>query len=223
MRTAAAIAAFVVVLCCLPGCGDGMRWEYGDDSYASNAAGKGGQEVLRAVNAPRKEDRQMALRVLAEKAGTLRREGRSGEARELEEIIIRRYFIEKEQDVRAGIVRICAPSVGRGSTAMVRFLRDRIAAGEFPGYAALSLASLAPKDVYADIVPLTRHPAPEVRLQAATALAVLGDSRGYDAVAKVWRGMQDSIWPEKVEGMSVAEARRGLEARARRGFGRELR
>lgn len=214
-------AALLLFLCFAPGCGSGMRWDSHDDSSATSD--KIGPEVLRAVNAPRKDDRQMALRMMAEKAGDLRRQGRRNEAAEIEDIIIRRYFIEKEQDVRAAIVRICAPSVGRGSTAMVKFLRDRIAAGEFPGYAALSLASLSPRDVYADIVPLTRHPAPEVRLQAATALAVLGDPRGYDSVVRVWKGMQESIWPEKVDGMSLAEARSGLETRARRSFGKDLR
>ncbi len=124
--------------------------------------------------------------------------------------------------MRACIVRLAAPAVGRGSSAMVRFLRDRIAAGEFPGYAALSLASLGPKNVYADIAPLTRHPAPEVRYQAALALALLGDARGYDAAASVWRSMRSAMWPDRVEGMFVDEARDSLQARATRGFGRAL-
>ncbi len=211
-----------ILLCPVSGCGDAMLWQYRDDPYIAGVAAKGDQEVLRAVNAPSGNERQMALRILADRAGELRRAGRRDEAAAIEEIIIRRYFVEKEPDVRACIVRICASAVGRGSSAMVRFLRDRIAAGEFPGYAAVSLASLGPKGAYEDIAPLTRHPDPEVRLQAATALAALGDPRGYDAVARVWRGMEHSLWPETVDGMSLAEARDGLEARARRGFGKPL-
>lgn len=213
----------IALLAFASGCDSAMLWQYRDDPYIADVAARGDQEVLRSVNAPGGNERQMALRILADRAGELRRLGRRAEAAAIEEIVIRRYFIEREQDVRACIVRICAPSVGRGSSAMVRFLRDRIAAGEFPGYAAISLASLGPKGAYADIVPLTRHPDPEVRLQAATALTALGDPRGYDAVARVWRGMKDAVWPETVDGMSLSEARDGLEARARRGFGRELR
>lgn len=220
MRRAAVLAAAALLFAA--GCNNNMWWEYRDDPYIANIAKKGDQEVLRSVNASKKEERQMALRILADKAGDLRRQGRREEAADIEEIIIRRYFIEKEQEVRACIVRICAPAVGRGSSAMVRFLRDRIAAGEFPGYAALSLASLGPKDAYADIAPLTRHPAPEVRYQAAMALALLGDARGYEATVRVWRSMQHSLWPDRVEGMPLDEAQASLQARAKRGFNKEL-
>ncbi len=223
MRRVSAAALLALALAAGSGCGDGMWLEYRDDPYIAAIAGKSDQELLRSVNAARGDERQMALRILADKAGELRRRGKRNAAADIEEIIIRRYFVEKEQEVRACVVRICAPSVGRGSSAMVRFLRDRIAAGEFPGYAALSLASLGPKDAYADIAPLTRHPAPEVRYQAALALTLLGDQRGYDATAMVWRGMQTSLWPDRVEGMALDEARDSLQARAKRGFGRELR
>lgn len=219
-RAAAAVAALLCLV--LPGCANSLFQGYGDDPYTSMAL-RPNADVYRNVNASRKEDREVALRLLAERAGEMRRRGDADQAREIEEVIIRRYFIEREQEVRACIVRLCAPAVGRGSTRMVRFLRDRIAAGEFPGYAALSLAALGPRDAVEDIVPLTRHPAPEVRLQAATALCVLGDDRGYDAVVRVWRGMQKSVWPERIDGLSLAEARSSLEARARRGFGRNLR
>lgn len=204
------------------GCGDAMLLEYRDDPYMARVASGGEEEILRRVNAVGAADRQIALRILADRAGELRRRGGRDEAARLEAIVIRRYFIEREEDVRACIVRICAPAAGRGSSAMVRFLRDRIAAGEFPGYAALSLASLAPKGAYEDIVPLTRHPDPAIRLQAATALTALGDPRGYDAVSRVGRGMERSLWPDEVDGMTLGEARRGLEARARRAFGKGL-
>jgi hypothetical protein len=215
MRRARVAAAAALLVFAAAGCGGAML------SDSPDGAG-GDPALLRAVNSGRKEERQTALRLLADKAGELRRAGRRREAVEIEQIIIRRYFVEKEQEVRAGIVRLAAPAVGRGSTAMVRFLRDRIAAGEFPGYAALSLASLGPKDAYADIAPLTRHPAPEVRYQAALALTLLGDARGYDAAAMVWRSMRNASWPDMVEGMTLEEARDSLQARAKRGFGREL-
>lgn len=207
----------------LSACDNNLWWQYRDDPYIANLAQKSTPEVFRSVNAPNKDERQMALRVTADRAGEARMQGNTEYAKELEEVITRRYFVEKEQEVRACIVRLCAPAVGRGSSHMVRFLRDRIAAGEFPGYAALSLASLGPKNAILDIEPLTRHPAPEVRLQAATALCVLADPRGYGAVARVWKGMRKSVWPDRIDGVSLEEARASLEARARRGFGRDLR
>lgn len=204
------------------GCTNTMWWEYRDDPYIADVARKGDAEVMRGVNAAKKEDRQIALRILASRVGEARRQGRRDAAEEMEAIIIRRYYIEKEPDVRACIVSICAPATGRGSTAMVKFLRERMAAGEFPGYAALSLASLAPKNVILDIEPLTRHPAPEVRLQAANALVVLGDPRGYGAVCRVWSEMQSSIWPPRIDGVTLDEARTSLAARAERVYGQPL-
>ena len=204
------------------GCNDTMWLEYRDDPYLAGKNEKSNADVMRGVNDASAAKRQIALRSLAARAGEARLAGRRDEAQELETVIIRRYGIEKDQVVRASIVRMCAPAVGRGSTAMVMFLRDRIAAGEFPGYAALSLAYLGPRGAFDDIEPLTRHPAPEVRLQAAEALTILGDQRGYEAVSRVWRGMQDGLWPERVEGVSRLEAKTGLEQRARRVFGRPL-
>lgn len=216
-------ACFAMLLAASAGCGNTLWWEYRDDPYIANVAKRGNQEVLRSVHAPKKEERQMALRILAGRAAEARANGRREEAQELEDIIIRRYFSEKDQEVRACIVRICAPEVGRGSSAMVKFLRNRIAAGEFPGYAAMSLAFLGPKDAVLDIDPLTRHPAPEVRYQAAEALLVLGDPRGFDGVARVWRNMQTGVWPPRIDGLSMQDAKAGLEARALRAFGRPLR
>ncbi|MCD8352355.1 MAG: HEAT repeat domain-containing protein [Planctomycetaceae bacterium] len=213
----------VAGLCLLiAGCGDNMWWEYRDDPYIADLARRGDGDVMRGVNAANKNERMMALRILATRAGEARRNGRRDLAVEMEEVIIRRYRIEKEPEVRACIVSICAPATGRGSTAMVKFLRERIASGEFPGYAALSLAAIGTKHAVLDIEPLTRHPAPEVRLQAANALVVLGDPRGFGAVSKVWSEMQSSLWPPRVEGVPLDEARTGLAARAERAFGRPL-
>lgn len=223
MRRAPALAA--LALACflsLPGCDDNMWLEYHDDPYIVNLAQQGEQEVLRHVNSMNKDERQMALRILANQAAEKRRKGYRADADRLDKIIIRRYFIEKETEVRACIVRICAPASGRGSTEMVTFLRERIAAGEFPGYAALSMASLAPREAFSDIEPLTRHPAHEVRLQAAVALTVLGDPRGYDAVIRVWRNMNGAAWPDRIDGTLLDEARKNLEMRAFRAFGRPL-
>lgn len=214
--------AVCLLMAATVGCGKKMGWGR-DERNVAGIARRSTPEVLRFVNAPKKNERQIALRIIADRANEARRMGKYGEASELDDVVIRRYFIEREQDVRACIVILCAPAAGRGSTAMVKFLRDRIAAGEFPGYAALSLATLAPRNAVLDIEPLTRHPAPEVRLQAATALCVLGDPRGFGGVERVWGGMERSVWPERIEGMSREEARGGLEARARRSFGKDLR
>lgn len=215
-----AVAA-LLCLFLLPGCEDNAWWEYRDDPYIANLARQGEPEILRHVNASGKEERQMALRLAARLAGERRQQGNRAAADHLDEIVIRRYHVEKESDVRACIVTICAPMT-KGSSAMVVFLRERIAAGEYPGYAALSLASLAPRNAVVDIEPLTRHPAHEVRLQAAVALTILVDPRGFDAVAKVWRGMQGPHWPDTVDGVPLSEARTNLGIRALRSFGRPL-
>ncbi len=213
-----ALVFAALLFAALPGCEDAAWLQYRDDPYLANIAGKGGSEVLRNINSTSPEQRIMALRVAAGRAGELREQGSVERARDLEEIVIRRYFVEKEDRVRACIVEICAPAMGR-SPAMVRFLRDRIAAGEFPGYAALSLAAMAPRSAYADIDPLTRHPDPGVRYQAATALTVLGDPRGREGVRRVLRGMEPGLWPEDIGGVSRSAGRTGLEERARRAFG----
>lgn len=223
MRIFSSVFSAAVLLALLSGCDtNAMLYEYRDDPYMADIVSRGGAEVLRGVNAAGKEQRMMALRIAAARAGELRARGDAAGARELEEVVIRRYSVEPEQEVRACIVQICAPAAGR-SAAMVYFLRERIAAGEFPGYAALSLSAMAPRSAYRDIEPLTLHPAPEVRLQAATALTVLGDPRGYEGVRRVWRGMEPGLWPEKAEGVALGTARANLEAQARRAFGRELR
>lgn len=218
-----AAAALVVATVFFSGCGSsGMWWDYRDDPYIADMVKRGDQEAVRAVNSVNRDERIMGLRIVAQRAGEARLAGRVDEANRLEEIVVRRYFGEKDTAVRACIVRICAPMIGRGSDRMVVFLRERIAAGEFPGYAALSLASLSPRNVFVDIEPLTRHPAPEVRLQAAIALTVLRDPRGFEAVNRTWRGMREPAWPDRVEGVSLAEARNNLAARAQRAYGRPL-
>lgn len=211
-----------LVLFALSGCGDDIWWTYRDEPYLAGALAGDESDVLRKVNSLGREQRQIALRSVAHMAAKARGEGRAEDADRLEAVILRRYFVEKEPEVRACVVLLCAPAAGRGSARMVAFLRDRIAAGEYPGYAALSLAALAPRDAWADIEPLTRHPAPEVRLQAATALTVLRDPRGYEAVRRVWKGMDAGGWPDRVEGVPLSEARTGLEMRAQRAFGRPL-
>ncbi len=218
----AALSALLLGLVLAAGCNDNVWRDYRDDPFLADLASRSEEDAIRGANSLDRSERLTALRLLAHRAGVARRNGRADEADRLEEIILRRYQSERDQAVRAGIVRICAPAAGRGSARMVEFLRERIAAGEFPGYAALSLASLAPRDAFVDIEPLTRHPAPEVRLQAAAALTVLGDPRGFEPVARVWRGMQGPAWPDQIEGVSLAEARIGLAQRANRAFGRPL-
>ena len=216
------VLLLVLALSLCVGCDDRSWWEYRDDPYLTDLATRGRQEVLRNVNSANREERQAALRIVAHQAGEARRRGKEAEADRLEEVLVRRYFDEKDAIVRACIVRICAPEVGRGGKRTVKFLRERMAAGEFPGYAALSLAALAPHEAFQDIDPLTRHPAPEIRLQAATALTVLGDPRGYDSAFRVWRSMTTPAWPDRVDGVPLAEAKTSLAVRIQRAFGRQL-
>lgn len=201
------------------GCDGGTAGvQHRNDPYLAGIVGNGGPETLRNINASSPDQRMPALRAVSARAGTLRARGSVEQARDLEEVVLRRYFVERDPQVRACIVEVCAPSMGR-SPAMVRFLRNRIAAGEFPGYAALSLAAMAPRSAYGDIEPLTRHPAPGVRLQAATALTVLGDPRGRASVDRVLGSMEPGLWPEEIQGVSRDAARSGLAERARRVFG----
>lgn len=205
------------------GCRDNIWWEYRDDPYLAAVAHEGDAEMLRNINSVYQDNRQIALRLAAQQAAKMRRSGAISEAERLENIIIRRYGVEKEQQVKLCIIRICAPACGPGSTLMVQFLRARLAAGEFPGHAALALVELHPKGVVNDIIPLTRHPAPEVRYQAAVALSVLGDPKGYPEVVRVWQSMGSPSWPPMVDGVTIDEAKIALEQRAERGFGQRIR
>lgn len=202
------------------GCEEYMWWEVGDDPYLAAMGEGGSQEMLGNINSVYSDRRQVALRLAAHRAARARQAGDVASAERLEGIIVRRYQIEREPEVRLCIIRICAPACGPGSTAMVRFLRERIAAGDFPGHAALALAELRYRTAFDDILPLTRHPAPEVRYQAATALAVLGDPRGYEAVTRIIYSMTPPAWPEWIEGVELDEARNSLTRKAERAFGR---
>jgi hypothetical protein len=214
--------ASLFLLCAALACALALAGGCDAEALSGGGSGNRGGEILRGVNAAGGEERMAALRAVSARVDARRRAGDEEGARRLEEIVIRRYFVEPEQEVRACIVLVCAPASGR-SAAMVRFLRDRIASGEFSGYAALSLSAMAPRSAYSDIEPLTRHPSHEVRLQAATALTVLGDARGYESVVRVRRGMEPGLWPEAMDGVTLLDARAELDARARRAFGRELR
>ncbi|MDR0362679.1 MAG: hypothetical protein LBJ46_08380 [Planctomycetota bacterium] len=201
------------------GCYDNVWWDYRDDPYLAEMAPGGTAEALRNVNSVYLDTRQVALRTLAEAAGRARAKGNAAEADRLTDAVIRRYRQEKDASVRMCIVLVCAPAVGGGSTPMASFLRERIAAGEFPGYAALSLAHLSPGGAYEDIVPLTRHPSPEVRLQSAVALTILADPRGRDAVARVLWSMRSPEWPDEIAGRALEEAGTSLRQRAERTYG----
>jgi hypothetical protein len=203
----------------LAGCYDNVLWDYRDDPYLAEMARGGVEEALRNANSVYIDTRQIALRTLAEASGRARKAGKTAAADRLADAVIRRYQVEKDPSVRACVVLLCAPAIGRGSTPMVVFLRARIASGEFAGYAAISLAHLAPRNAYRDIVPLTRHPSPGVRLQAATALAVLGDPKGRDAAVRVLWSMREPEWPAEVAGQPLPQAADSLRLRIERVFG----
>ncbi len=206
----------------LGGCQDSPWWDYRDEPYLADAATAGEEQALRNVNSVNHDQRAIALRYLAHQAAARRARGDAAGADRLEGIIVQRYLVERNSEVRATIVKICAPAVGPGSRRVVDFLRARIAAGEYPGYAAQSLAYLAAPNAVVDIEPLTRHPTPDVRYQAAVALTVLRDPRGFDAVNKVWRAMRTPPWPDFVEGVPLETAKQNLAQRALRGFNRPL-
>lgn len=204
------------------GCQDSPWWDYRDEPYLADAATAGEEQALRNVNSVNHDQRAIALRYLAYQAGARRARGDAAGADRLEGIIVQRYLAERNGEVRATIVRICAPAVGPGSRRVVEFLRGRIAAGEYPGYAALSLAYLSAPGAVVDIEPLTRHPTPDVRYQAAVALTVLRDPRGFEAVNRIWRTMKAPPWPDFIEGVPLETARQNLSQHALRGFGRPL-
>jgi hypothetical protein len=204
-----------------PGCGE--VWPERPDNYpAVELAGRELREILREVNSQDPNKRLIALRLVSHQAGLAWRAGRKAEAIELGEAVFRRYAAERNSGIRLCIVLVCGPALGTLGGRTIAFLRNRIAAGEMPGYAALALAFLEPQGVFEDIEPLTRHPEPEIRLQAAEALTTLPDPRGFAAVTRVWENMTSPAWPETIRGVALPEARSALAARAARNFGRPL-
>jgi hypothetical protein len=222
MKCASRLLLAVAISLALAGCTENMWWEYRDDPYIADMAKRGDQSMLSNINSPYSDTRQTALRLAATEAAKARREMRTADAERLEGIILRRYAMEKEPSIKLCIIRICAPACGPGSTQMVDFLRGRIAAGEFAGHAALSLATLNYKHAAADVIPLTRHPAPEVRYQAATALTIIADPRGINEIARIINNMQSQPWPPVVDGMPLEDARLALAKRARMTFGQAV-
>lgn len=209
----ARLAPLFPLLHFLAGCG-GAPWA------DSRAAGSGVDKAMRNVNSPDAGERISACRFLAAKAGEATRRGDRDEVARLAGTIFRHYYEEKNEAARLCIIRICVPEIGLADGLAAAFLRTRVAAGEFPGHAALVLAALAPPGAFEDLEPLSRHPDPEVRLQAAEALIALMDPRGFAVVNRVWRGMRRPVWPAVVAGVEMEEARDGLAARTARCFGR---
>jgi hypothetical protein len=204
-----------------PGCGDAWP-ERPDGRPAVELAGRELREILRDVNSQDPAKRLIALRLVSHQAGQAWRAGRTAEAIELGETVFRRYAAERNAGIRLCLVRVCAPALGTLGGKTIDFLRNRIAAGEMPGHSALALAFLDPQGAFGDIEPLTRHPEPEIRLQAAEALTTLPDPRGFAAVARVWANMTSPAWPETIRGVPLPDARSALAARAARNFGRPL-
>jgi HEAT repeat protein len=186
----------------------------------SRVSGSGVDQAMQNVNSLDTGERISACRFLAARAGEAARRGNRDEAARLAGTVFRRYQAEKDEAVRLSIVRLCAPEIGPADGATAAFLRTRMAAGEFPGHAALALASLAPPNAFEDLEPLSRHPDPEVRLQAAEALIALMDPRGFTVVNRIWRSMRRPVWPAVVAGVELEAARDGLAARTIRCFGR---
>ena len=186
----------------------------------SRLVGSGVDKAMRSVNSSDAGERIAACRFLAAKAGEAARRGDRDEAARLSAAVFRYYFTEKDEAARLCVIRICVLEIGSVDETVAAFLRARIAAGEFPGHAALALAALAPPDAFKDLEPLSRHPDPEVRLQAAEALIALMDPRGFAVVNRIWRSMRRPVWPAMIAGVELEAARDGLAARTARCFGR---
>lgn len=191
-----------------------MLWDYRDDPYLAEYMEFGEKTCIRKTNSVYTDDRQVALRCLAETADQLRRAGDTANADRLVSIIIDRYQREQDEGVRSCIIRLCAPVCGRNSQVMQAFLCRLIAEGE--PEAALSLAAAKPGNGLALLIPLTRHPKMEVRYEGAMALTVLGDQGGTEAVYIVVNQMKPHAWPSRIRQQSLIHARDTLRARADR-------
>lgn len=216
--------ALIIVLSCLAtGCRSRVLWEYRDDPYLQEYARLGEQACLQKLRSVYTDDRQVALRALAEMAAQARRQGDRQRADRLVEIILDRFQDNKDPDIRNCIVSACAPVCGVGSDNVDRFLRRRIAEGTWSHAAVLSLAALAPRDGFDLIAPLAGHPDPETRYTAALALTILRDPRGAAIVRRIVSEMVRPGWPGRIRGTPLALARKSLGARAERFWGQDKR
>ena len=218
--TTRTIPVLLAALLLFSGCNRRLRWDYRDDPYLGQYAAMGEAECIRRLDSVYDDDRIVALRVLAEISADYRRKGDVDEAERVVGLILKRYEREPSQAVRRSVVALCLPVCGVGSERTKDFLRGRLAAGEFAGEAALALAALSPEGVFEDLEPLTRHPSADIRYRGAVALTVVGDARGVEGVRRVLLDMESGDgWPKRIDGMSLSEARSGLETRANRAFG----
>ena len=202
----------------LVGCGCERRvlWEYRDDPYLQQYAAYSEEQCVRKTKSMYVDDRQLALRSLAERAAELRAAGDVQGAERIVEEIIQRYARDSTPSVQATIIAICAPVCGVGSSRMQMFLRERIAEGEWIEPALLSLAAVGPADRYQMLAPLIEHPSHEVRYHVAMALTTIGDPRAEPLLQDLLAGMDSSLWPASVAGGTLRQARERLAQRSAR-------
>lgn len=204
---------------CLCGCEERMLLDYRDDPYLAEYAGLDEAALALHLRSIYLDDRKLALRVLAQKSAEARLAGDAAAADRMVERIVEAYEADKNQDVRACVVALCAPVCGKGSERMLIFLRRRIAEGAWTEQAALALAASEGGRAASELLPLLHHPKPEVRYAGAVALTVCGDPSGRAPVAELLASMTPgAAWPYRLNGQSLREARRSLEARAERCF-----
>ena len=204
------------------GCTNTMWWDYRDDPYLAEMANSGEIGALKKINSAYPEDRQLALRILAELSSRARKAGNYQAADRMVDVIINKYHAESNAEVRYSIISLCAPIAGPGSREMLEFLQERIALGEYPGTAAISIAELRPPGAAGIILPLTRHPSHTVRYQAALALIMVADYKTFETVRKIWLSMVAPPWPETLDGMPLREARELMQVKGEQAFRRSF-
>lgn len=198
------------------GCERRVLWEYRDDPYLADYAQRPEAQLLRKLRSRYTDDRQITLRILADRAAAARRAGNEIEAERLVQILLNHYRKDRNPGTRGTILEICLPVAGPGSRLAETWLRERIADGSWTIPAARTLALVSPDRAAPLISPLTQHPILPVRYEAALVLCNLGDRRSESAARDVLAEMAEPAWPRRVAELPLAQARANLAARIER-------
>lgn len=210
---------FAFVLVTSVGCERRVMWEHRDDPYLHDVSLLTEDEVLSMTRSFYIDDRQLALRELANRSARARERGDDTTADRLVLMLIRQYEKYRDPEVRGTIISLCAPVCASESERMMSFLRKRIAEGAWVVEAAHALAAARPDDGLSILMPLTQHPSPEIRFEAAMALTCLGDPAARPVVDGVVAEMHGERWPGTLRDIPLANARELLAARSARLWG----
>jgi hypothetical protein len=212
--------AFLAAVLLLTGCERRVFWSYRDDPYLHNYAVGGEKICVESLGSLYLDDRQVALRVLAENSARARAAGDVAQADRLLELILRRYKKDRSAEIRSCIISLCLPVCGCGSKEARDFLCQLLAGGAWSEPAAIALASITPEQAFPLLEPMTKHPSPLVRYEAAMALTVLGDERGEAIVRDIIAEMASNTWPQSIHDLPKSLAAATLSARADRAWRR---